>query len=180
MYFRHLTSRFQGKYRYRRVIPVFVLTGSLCLLLGLVLHFPSVADSTVMSVPKLTDLSQDGETARTQGLIILVEFSSENCEYCRLLESEFLEPMSINQAYRSKVIIRSLALEDAHQINGFAGRPVTVDELADRYNIEVTPTMVFLNADGIELSEKLVGIWSIDFFGAYIDQRIDAAREKLL
>jgi thioredoxin-related protein len=180
MYFRQLTSHVERKYRYRRVNLVSVLALPLCLLLGLVSYVPSIADNTVVSVPRATDLSQDGETARLQGLIILVEFSSENCEYCRLLESEFLEPMILNQAYRSKVIIRSLSLEDEGQVNGFAGRPVTADELVDRYNIEVTPTMVFLDADGIELSERLVGIWSIDFFGAYIDQRIDTAREKLL
>ena len=29
------------------------------------------------------------------------------------------------------------------------------------------------------MSEKLVGIWSEDFYGGFIDNRIDEARERL-
>jgi hypothetical protein len=43
----------------------------------------------------------------------------------------------------------------------------------------LTPTLLFLGSDGIELSERLVGIWSEDFYGAFIDNRIDEARKRL-
>jgi hypothetical protein len=79
-----------------------------------------------------------------------------------------------------KVIIRSLALNGDCQIKGFNGELISTSELASRYQVKVTPTMVFLDTEDNELSEKLVGIWSIDFFGSYIDEGIDAAREKVL
>jgi hypothetical protein len=61
----------------------------------------------------------------------------------------------------------------------FDGRSLTTREFAARYGIEVTPTLLFLNAEGIELSERLVGIWSEDFYGGFIDNRIDEASSRL-
>ena len=56
---------------------------------------------------------------------------------------------------------------------------MSTDEFASRYEVSLTPTLLFLNADGVEMSEKLIGIWSEDFYGAYIDNRIDEARKRL-
>ena len=138
------------------------------------------ADSGDSPIPVVTDLSHDASMARSQELVILIEFSNDDCEYCLLLEKEFLIPMSKNQAYREKVIIRSLPLNRDQQFKGFQGELVSASQFASKYQVTVTPTMVFLDANGNELSEKLVGIWSIDFFGSYIDERIDTARQKVL
>jgi hypothetical protein len=45
--------------------------------------------------------------------------------------------------------------------------------------VSLTPTLLFLDADGNEISERLVGIWSEDFYGGFIDNRIDQARQGL-
>jgi len=136
------------------------------------------AASSAGGITLVSDLSKVASLARERELVILIEFASDYCEYCRLLENEFLNPMQIDQDYRLKVIIRSVLLDGAHLFKGFQGELISASELADRYDIEVTPTMVFLDAAGNELSDKLVGIWSIDFFGSYIDKRIDTARRK--
>jgi hypothetical protein len=59
------------------------------------------------------------------------------------------------------------------------GRSVATDQFATRYGVSMTPTLLFLNPDGVEIGERLVGIWSEDFYGYFIDNRIDAARESL-
>ncbi len=132
-----------------------------------------------MFAPAL-DLSRDASLARSEKLVLVLEFTFEDCAFCDLLEEEFLKPMSINREYREKVIIRSVSMDGDNQIKGFFGESVSGDQLASRYRVKTSPTMVFLDADGNELSKKLVGIWSIDFFGGYIDERIDLAREKIL
>ena len=48
--------------------------------------------------------------------------------------------------------------------------------VAARYDVALTPILVFLNAGGVEINERLVGIWFEDFFGGCIDNRIDEAR----
>ena len=171
-----ITSRIQN----RAVVLVAAIFTPLIIGLLFFLPGPISANSNGTAIPVVTDLSQDADLARSQDLVILIEFSNDDCEYCRLLEKEFLKPMSKNQEYSKKVIIRSLPLNGDSQIRGFNGELVSASEFASRYQVTVTPTMVFLDTEGNELSEKLVGIWSIDFFGSYIDERIDAAREKVL
>jgi hypothetical protein len=51
--------------------------------------------------------------------------------------------------------------------------------VAARYDVTLTPILVFLNAGGVEINERLVGIWFEDLPGGCIDKRIDAARDKL-
>jgi hypothetical protein len=51
--------------------------------------------------------------------------------------------------------------------------------VAARYDVTLTLILVFLNADGVEINERRAGIWFEDFPGGCIDNRIDAARDKL-
>ena len=127
----------------------------------------------------VADLREEARLARAGNLILVVEFSSEYCGFCRKLEELFLLPMQRNAEYNSKVLIRYISLDAYETLIDFDGRSMTTGEFAERYDISLTPTLLFLNADGVEMSEKLVGIWSEDFYGGFIDNRIDEAREKL-
>ena len=104
---------------------------------------------------------------------------AEDCAYCRKLEQLFLLPMQRNAEYGEKILLRMVSLSDFDSLIDFNGRSITTNEFAAQYDVSLTPTLVFLNANGVEMSEKLVGIWSEDFYGGFIDNRIDEAREKL-
>lgn len=138
---------------------------------------PASADSVAMIA--VADLREEARLARAGNLILVVEFSSEYCGFCRKLEELFLLPMQRNAEYNSKVLIRYISLDAYETLIDFDGRSMATAEFAERYDISLTPTLLFLNADGVEMSEKLVGIWSEDFYGGFIDNRIDEAREKL-
>ena len=135
-------------------------------------------DGAVRMVP-VTDLREEARIARTDNLVLVLEFSSESCGYCRKLESLFLLPMQRNPDYDSKVLIRSVSLDGYEYLVDFDGRFTSTSEFAARYRVSVTPTLLFLDSEGREISKKLVGIWSEDFFGGYIDSRIDEARANL-
>lgn len=128
---------------------------------------------------QVTDLRQEASLSRERKLVMVLEFSSVDCGYCRKLEKLFLLPMQRNAHYDDKILIRSISLDDFETVVDFDGRTISTDEFASRYGVSLTPTLLFLNADGVELSEKLVGIWSEDFYGAFIDNRIDEARQGL-
>jgi len=134
-------------------------------------------DSTAM-IP-VTDLRHDARVAKADNLLLVIEFSSEYCSFCRKLEELFLLPMQRNSEYRSKVLIRYVSLDRYETLVDFRGRSMSTVEFASRYDISLTPTLLFLNGDGIEMSDKLVGIWSEDYYGGFIDNRIDEGREKL-
>ena len=148
------------------------------LLTMLMLASPVIGGSAAMI--QVADLRQEAQIAKTNNLILVVEFSSEYCGFCRKLEDLFLLPMQRNAQYSDKVLIRSISLDSYETLVDFQGQTLSTSDFAARYEVSLTPTLVFLNADGEELSDKLVGIWSEDFYGGYIDNRIDEARNKLL
>ena len=127
----------------------------------------------------VTDLREEAAAARAQNLVLLLEFAADDCPYCRKLEKLFLLPMQRNASYDSKVMIRMISLSDFDTVIDFEGNSLTTNEFASRYGVDFTPTLLFLNADGEEMSERLVGIWSEDYYGWFIDTRIDEARSRL-
>ena len=154
----------------RRLLPIAIF-------LGLSIAAPAGGDSARM-VP-LADLREASKLARENKLLLVVEFSSEYCGFCRRLEELFLLPMQRNAEYRDKILVRYVSLDAYETFIDFDGRSRSTSEFAARYGVSLTPTLIFIDGDGVELSEKLVGIWSEDFFGGFIDDRIDEARQKL-
>ena len=136
------------------------------------------ADDSIAMI-QITDLRTESLLAKQKELVLVIEFSADDCAYCRKLEELFLLPMQRNAEYGDKILLRAVSLSDFDSLIDFDGRSVTAAEFAAQYDVTLTPTLVFLNADGVEMSEKLVGIWSEDFFGGFIDNRIDEARDKL-
>jgi len=134
------------------------------------------ASSNAQELISSTDLSRDGKLAGMGNRVLMIEFSSEDCGYCRLLEEEFLKPMLRNSEYGEKVVIRTISLSDNDTLIDFEGNRVSAGEFATKYGVFVTPTLLFLDENGQEVSDKLVGIWSVDFYGGFIDERIDSAR----
>jgi thioredoxin-related protein len=147
------------------------------ILSALMITGPVSGDNVVMK--RVSDLRDEARVARANNLILVLEFSSDDCPYCRKLEALFLLPMQRNAEYDDKILVRSVSMDNYETLVDLQGRKLSTTEFASRYDVSLTPTLVFLNADGTELSEKLVGIWSEDFFGGFIDSRIDEARNNL-
>jgi len=125
---------------------------------------------------RTTDLREEARIARDRNLVLMIEFSSETCPYCRKLEALFLLPMQRNADYDDKVLIRSISLDSYETVIDFDGNSVDTGEFAARYGVSLTPTLVFVDSRGVEVGDKLVGIWSEDFYGGFIDNRIAEAR----
>lgn len=149
------------------------------LLLALLLAVTTLAVAGRASVPVARDLAADGRLAAERRLPILLVVAASDCAYCIQLEEDFLIPMLISGDYDDRVIIRKIEIDQANLLRDFDGRLVTTSELADRYRASLTPTLLFLDPQGRELVERMVGLTTPDFFGGYLDQAIDAARENL-
>lgn len=132
-----------------------------------------------IQVPQSTDLASLSQDASNRKLPVLLVFSAEDCPYCQLLEDEILKPMLLSGDYNDKVLINKIMLDDDVDIRDFNGDAVNADILSQRYGIYVTPTMLFLDANGRELNERLLGINTIEMFGGRVDQAIEASLDKL-
>ena len=126
-------------------------------------------------MPVALDLQQDGRLARDRGLPILLNFSAIECSYCDMLEEEFLEPMILGGEYRDRIIIRKLILDNGSRVRDFKGRKLDATDLSDRYRIYVTPTILFVDANGRELAERMIGINTPELYGGYLDACIGTA-----
>ena len=144
-----------------------------------ILILPGLAVSGSAEMIQSQDLRDDSRIVDEGNLILVIEFSSEYCGYCRQLEQDFLMPMQRNSDYDDKILIRSVSMSDYEYLVDFEGRSVSTAGFASQYGVSVTPALVFLDSNGVELTEKLVGFWSLDYFGGFIDNSIDEAREKL-
>lgn len=125
------------------------------------------------------NLAALGDRARSGHVPILLVVSQADCPYCKLLKREILEPMLVSGEYDGRVLIRELLIDSERPVRDFEGRAVPPDQLARRYRARLTPTVLFLDYRGRELTERMVGINTVEFYGYYLDAAIDTARQRL-
>jgi hypothetical protein len=77
------------------------------------------------------------------------------------------------------VLIRKVYIDSEETLRDFSGAPVTGAELAARYGVKLTPIVVFLGPEGEELAERMIGISSPDYYGAYLDEHIATALQQM-
>jgi thioredoxin-related protein len=128
-----------------------------------------------VEVPVARNLHTDSQLAHNKQLPLLLVFSAIDCDYCELLEEEFLQPMLLSGDYRDKIIIRKLVLDNGSRLADFSGQRIDATRLSDRYRVYVTPTMLFIDENGMEIAERMVGINTPELFGGYLDDCIETA-----
>lgn len=154
------------------------LIGFLLLSLSFASFSPVFASSDV-KVEEVNDFSKLGKISHEKRLPILLVFAAKHCTYCHQLEEDFLKPMLRSGDYTDKVLIRKVNIDGFGAIRDFKGKQVDVQDFADRYQVYVTPTVVFIDGDGTQLAQKRVGLNTPDFYGGYLDQSINTALDIL-
>ncbi len=138
------------------------------------------ASASVVAVPLTQNLSADGARAENGCKPLMLEFSASDCGYCELLETEVLNPTLLNRDYDERVLMRKLLLDSSARLTDFDGdNRLSAQQLAERYKVWVTPTVLFVDAAGNELTERMVGVNTIEMYGGYLDLALDASRAKL-
>lgn len=137
------------------------------------------AASPPVQVPQTTDLAADGRLAAERQLPILLVFSAHHCGYCELLEQEILRPMLLSGDYKDKILIRKIILDGVGTLRNFEGEAVDAGSFATLRDVYVTPTILFVDAQGRELAPRLVGINTVEMFAGLVDAAIEQARDKL-
>ncbi len=160
----------------------------LALLLGLV-FLPLLAqqsedgedgeDLPFVRIQRVENLQDLGRQARREGKIILMEVEASDCPYCRRLEEEILKPMLRSGDYEDNTLIVQLEIDSYADLVDWNGRKTTLAEFSQRYGVFVTPTLLFLDPQGREVSKRIVGINSVDFFGAYVDEALAEGRRRI-
>ncbi|NOX43388.1 MAG: thioredoxin fold domain-containing protein [Gammaproteobacteria bacterium] len=130
-------------------------------------------------IPTISDLFVEAVAAKKSRLPLLIMFGADDCGYCEKLEAEILKPMYISGEYQEKVIMRRVMIDNFDAMRDFKGTTLEAFEFASKYKVTVTPTVMLLDSDGKMLAPKLIGINTVDFYGAYLDEAIDLSYKKL-
>jgi thioredoxin-related protein len=126
-------------------------------------------------IPVAANLAESAKMAQQQGLPTIVYVSRDACPYCRTLTDSILGPMYAAGKFRDRAVLIELSLDKVGSLTGFDGQPITAEEFAQQYKAQITPTLLFLDAGGREISKRRIGISNLELYSQYLQRSIDAA-----
>ncbi|RJF91769.1 thioredoxin family protein [Noviherbaspirillum saxi] len=131
------------------------------------------------SIPLATDLRQDVVQAQHEGKPVIVFFTMPDCSYCHVIRQNYLAPLLKAADRNARPIIREVDLTSLQSLLRLDGERMTHKALSTSYHIRFAPTVIFLGAQGQQLAEPLVGGDTAGMYGAYFDQRLSTASQKM-
>lgn len=131
-----------------------------------------------MAKPQLEQphsLRDRARAAQSQGQPLVVMTTLKGCPFCDVVRTNYLFPMH----QRGEIVALQLDITNGVPVEYFDGQWLTPREISRLWKNRVAPTIYFFDAQGRELTERLEGMAVPDFFGVYLDQRLDTARQAL-
>ena len=122
-------------------------------------------------LPAARSLPDELALALRQGLALVVMVSLEGCPFCRIARQSHLLPM-----HREGGVIVQVDMRSAQAVRDFDGQMTTHDALVQRWRVPIAPTLLFLGPGGREVAERMEGAYQPDFYGPYLDERLEKAR----
>lgn len=131
---------------------------------------PGHAAGAVLPAPQ--SLADELGKALDKGNPLIVMVSLEGCPFCRVARDSYLEPLRRNDG----MPVVQIDMRSTHTVRDFAGNPLTHDQLVQAWHITIAPTVLFFGPRGKEVVARMEGGYIADFYGAYLDQRVEQAR----
>lgn len=129
-----------------------------------------------VALPATLSLPEAARAAASRQLPLVVMTTLKGCLYCDVVRGHYLLPM-----HRSGQI-QAIQMDMADRVTtlqGFDGRATTPAVQVKTWQAKLAPTVLFLGPKGDELAERLVGMTVPDMYGAYLEQRLAQAHERL-
>lgn len=142
---------------------------------GLTVPQFALAKDTALPVPASLPAAAGIAALKNEPLVLLV--SLPGCPFCELVRRNYLLPGQRDgslHAWQLNISDRTTPL------TGFDGQVTTAAAQVAAWKAGFTPTVLFLGPAGQDLAERLVGLASVDFYGAYLEERLTQARKAVL
>lgn len=139
------------------------------LLLTGVTHSQDIYQATLNKEVKfMTDLQADLALAKVQRKPLLILFSQVDCRFCHNVRSQFLKHMAVDP--KTPVLIREVMAGVGQSLGKESG-----DVFYKRMGVKFFPTVIVYDSQLKAVSEPLLGSDTSGFYGAYLDNAIEAA-----
>ncbi|WP_180684474.1 thioredoxin family protein [Tepidicella baoligensis] len=137
---------------------------------------PNNPDGLPEILPVPGSLRAAAAAARDRGEPLVVMVTLKGCAFCDVVRNNYLGPMF----QRGEVYAVQLNMLDRRTpLQDLSGHITTPYAQARAWRVRIAPTLLFLNDQGHEIAERLEGMTVPDFYGAYLQQRLDTARARL-
>lgn len=131
---------------------------------------PSRAAGAVLPAP--VALADALVSALGKGNPLVVMVSLDGCPFCRVARDSYLAPMH----REGGVSVYQINMHSAQAVRDFSGVVRTHEDMVRAWRVTIAPTVLFFGAQGKELVPRLEGASIPDFYGAYLEQRLEQAR----
>ena len=125
-------------------------------------------------LPLSQSLPDELARALKQGQPLVVMVSLHPCPWCDEVRTNYLAPMHA----REGLAVVQVDMRGTQVTRNLQGQPSTHDALVRAWQVKAAPTVLFLGPGGQEVADRLVG-GSPDFYSAYLDGRLERARQAL-
>ena len=123
-------------------------------------------------LPVAGALPEELNRALAKGRPLVVMVSLKGCPFCEVARNNYLAPM-----LRDGLIdVVQVDMRTSLPLTDFQGKGHTHEEMVRQWKISIAPTVLFFGKGGVEVAERLVGGYLPDFYGAYLDARLEQAR----
>lgn len=131
-------------------------------------------------VAELNDLQTLAQQAKQQQLPIMLLFSAKWCDYCIVLKQEVLDPMMLNGMYEGKwLYIRQVSVDDSTPLKNLDGSLIKKGDWAYKMSADLTPTVLFIDSNGKQVADPIIGISEITLYANLIHMRLNQAYKNM-
>ena len=125
-------------------------------------------------LPSTDSLAASLEQALQAKQPLVVMVSLHGCPFCKVVRENYLHPL---RATGLQVV--QIDMRNPRMLVDFDGSSLTQDAWVKKQNIKLAPTVLFFGAQGREVASRLKGAYLPDFYGAYLDDQLAAARKAV-
>jgi len=130
--------------------------------------------SAAVTLPAAESLPASLEHALQAKQPLVVMVSLHGCAFCKVVRENYLQPLRV-----SGLQVVQVDMRDNRVLVDFDGTSLTHDAWVRKQGIKLAPTVLFFGAQGREVATRLKGAYLPDFYGAYLDEQLAAARRMV-
>jgi len=130
-------------------------------------------------IPAADNLARVATASQQEQIPTVVFVSRDACPYCRTLRDEILLPLQRGNKFDNRAILVEVSLDRIGPLTGFDNEQTTAQAFGELYRAQITPTLLFLDSRGQEISRRIVGISNLELYAYYLQQSIDAALQNI-
>ncbi|MHB1668961.1 thioredoxin fold domain-containing protein [Thiomonas sp.] len=152
-------------------VRAWLWTGLIAMGLSFTLAGLSRADTPL---PPARDLQSSAVQAASRHQPLVVMFSYPGCTYC-----ERLRKSTYQWLVKDGYAVQQVEMEPDYRLLGFDGKPTTGKALAQKYGVQLAPTVLFFGPGGREVAGRLAGAGQPDFYQAFVDRALKEGAAQL-